>query len=172
MNVDDAANMTNTDPNECDSTAFASFHDAEIPMEQLKTLPGSPPIRVLIEAKALQRERTLSAIVKTRPLNMQIHICFGIIAKSRRRQQRAEGERDDFDTLLIAKRAELQELARVQAEQEQHLRELQTQLLRHQQQQPTSTPEIHLPPPQAQPDEPAPYDDTKITPTSPAQMDE
>ena len=43
-------------------------------MEQLKTLPSSPIIRALIEAKALQRERTLSAIVNTRPLNMQIHM--------------------------------------------------------------------------------------------------
>ena len=86
MDVDDAANMTNVDPNnlnpDCVREALlASLHDAEILLEQLKAMPDSPPTRALIETRALQRERTPSAIVKTRPPNMQIHICQGIIAR-------------------------------------------------------------------------------------------
>ena len=46
-------------------------------------MPDSPPTRALIEARALQRECTLSAIVKTRPLNMQTHMCQGIIARKK-----------------------------------------------------------------------------------------
>ena len=151
---------------------LASLHDAEILLEQLKAMPDSPPIRALIEAKALQRERTLSAIVKTRPLNMQIHICQGITAKKKRQRQRSEGEISDLDTLLAAKRAELQELACIQAEQEERLREL---LEQRQQQQSVSTPENHPPLLPAFPVLPPPAaadDDTETTPTSPAQMDE
>ena len=177
MDVDDAANMTNMDPNDHDpdcvrEALLASLHDAGILVEQLKAMPDSPPIRGLIETKALQRECTLSAIVKTRPLNMQIHICQGIIAKKKRQRQRAEGEISDLDILLAAKRAELQELACIQAEQEQRLCEL---LEQRQQQQSASAPENHPPPLPAFPVLPPPAatdDDTETTPTSPAQMDE
>ena len=176
MDVDDAANMTNMDPNDHDpdcvrEALLASLLDAEILLEQLRAMPDSPPIRALIEAKALQRECTLSAIVKTRPLNMQIHICQGITAKKKRQRQRAVGEISDLDTPLAAKRAELQELACIQAEQEQRLCEL---LVQRQQQQSASTPENHSPPPPDFSILPPPTttdDDTENTPASPVQMD-
>ena len=92
MDVDDAATMTNEGPNDLESdrvreALLASLHEAVILLEQLKAIPISPPICALIEAKALQRERTLSAIVKTRPLDMQIHACQGIVARKKRQRK-------------------------------------------------------------------------------------
>ena len=177
MDMDDAANMTNTDPNDLDpdrvrEALLASLHDVGILLEQLKAMPDSPPTRALIEAKALQRECTLSAVVKTRPLNMQIHMCQGITARKKRQRQRIAGEFSDLDTLLVAKRAEMQELTCIQVEQEQRLGEL---LVQRQQRQSASTSENHWPPPPEFPVLTPPAandDDTEKPPTSPVQMDE
>ena len=110
MDLDDAGDMTDADPNDAASRIAlnASLTALDAKLAQLKATPDpDPDILKAIEERQTKREQLLADIRNTKPLNVQLSNSLRAADKCRRKLSKALDEENDFRVLLDAKNAEV-----------------------------------------------------------------